>query len=211
MIIRSLREELDVAKSQLNDTRYDLKEAKFELAQLQTKCDKLNEERKLMDSVHRTQQLELQLKMESSLKRNEEKSHLFSIETEKLAKVAEKLVRDVSSDVGRHQALRTHLHLLEKLAVGLNKMKDINSGASSVSSIAELKASISLREVSDMQIHDVPHLLWRLTTQLLLFAAEGACLCGFDRRYVLAGYVPQFGRRKYRTDRNNCRFEESAH
>lgn len=155
LIIRSLREELDVAKSQLNDTRYDLKEAKFELAQVQTKCDKLNEERKLMESVHRTQQLELQLKMESSLKRNEEKSHLFSIETEKLAKVAEKLVKDVSSDVGRHQALRTHLHLLEKLAVGLNKMKDINSGASSVSSIAELKASMSLREVRFWLILDI--------------------------------------------------------
>lgn len=146
LIIRSLREELDSTKSELSSTKYDLKESKFEINQLKAKCTKLNEERKLLESVHRTQQLELQLKMETSTKKNDEKYHLISIESEKIARLADKLLKDVSSSSSKSQVLRTHQHLLEKLVFGISRVKDINLGANSSPSM-DLQASLIIAEV----------------------------------------------------------------
>jgi seryl-tRNA synthetase len=151
IIIKSLREELDTTKAALSDAKYDLKEAKFEISQLSTKCTKLNEERKLLESVHHAQQLELQLKMESTLKKNEEKHHLISLETEKISRVAEKLVNDVTDSTGKSQILRAHIHLLEKLVLGIHKIKEINIG-SSASHATEIKTSLAILGVQDMTV-----------------------------------------------------------
>ncbi len=146
VIIRSLRNELDATKSELSSVKYDLKESKFECSQLETKCSKLNEERKLLESVHHAQQLELQLKMESALKRSGEKHHIISIEAEKIERLAEKLVQDVADNSGKSQMLRTHFHLLEKILVGIGKVKEVNQGSKSLPP-NEIKRAISISQV----------------------------------------------------------------
>lgn len=146
VIIKSLREEVDALKSELSDAKYDLKQAKFEVKQLQSKCTKLNEEKQLLETLHRSQQLELQLKMETALKQNEEKSKLVSIESEKLSRLTEKLLRDISTETKSSLVLRTHLHLLEKIASGINKVIEVNTGITPTS-VSDLKISLSLSEV----------------------------------------------------------------
>lgn len=114
-----MREELDATKAALSDSKCDLKEAEFEISQLTKKCVKVNEEPNLLKSVNHEQQLELQLKMESALKKYEERHHLISLETEKISRVAGKLINDSTDSMGKSQILRAHFHLVEKLVLGI--------------------------------------------------------------------------------------------
>lgn len=142
-IIRDMRQELEISRKTAQSNDYDLKEARYQISQLNSKIEKLKDERELMITVNKNQLLELQLKTETSLKQNEEKHHLLALETEKVGKIMERVMTHVEVGTSKNQVLRTQQHLLEKIVVGINKIKEINAGSKDFATIEYRKIDSS--------------------------------------------------------------------
>lgn len=132
-VVQKSRNELDNCRKKLTDCEFDLREAKYEITQLMTQVQKLEDERNLMQTVHQSQILEIRLKSESALKSSEEKHHLISLESQKVIKLLDKFISSSESSIGGGGGamMKTQQHILDKLVTGISKIQQINTGSSS--------------------------------------------------------------------------------
>jgi hypothetical protein len=130
-MLKEARNELNTCQQRCSEYEFELRQAKYDMSQMVNKYNKLKEEKDLSESIQKNKLLESQFQLESTIKRQEEKYHIIAMESEKNARILEKMVSQVGFDVGKkHDGGRTYHHLLEKVVAGNHRIRTVVNSSS---------------------------------------------------------------------------------
>lgn len=118
-ILRKLRSESEEAKRKASELEFSLREARYETTQWTTKFNQLEKEKENQESVYKKQLQDLQLKVESLVRQDDEKFNIISSESDKLSKLFEALIR--SPELSHSQ---TSQHIIAKARSYLHKIRE---------------------------------------------------------------------------------------
>lgn len=125
-IMRKISGELDQYRKKFTECEFDLKEARYELNQLQSKHTKLQNDKDHEAGVYKSQLHDLQLQLEGRHKDHDQRLVLISLENERLRKLLETLSSSHSSNE-QSTVSRTRQHIIAKSIQCVDKIKQYSN------------------------------------------------------------------------------------
>ncbi len=124
-IMKKLRSEVEESRKKSQQLEFDLREARYEVTQLTNNISKISEEKSHQEAIYKSQLQDFQLKLESSVRQNDEKYSIITVECDKLKRLYETLSITNDSSQGR-----TKKHVLSKVFQSLEKIRSLSANYS---------------------------------------------------------------------------------
>jgi hypothetical protein len=124
-VLKKMRCENEESRRKVGELEFNLREARYEATQWTNRYNQLEKDKENLEAVYKKQIQDLQLKIEGIVRQDDEKLNIIALESDKLSKLFEALVR--TPELSHSQ---TRQHIITKARGFLHKIKEFSTTSS---------------------------------------------------------------------------------